>query len=680
MLSFTKINKDSVPIAYVTCGEKKNNVIWLTVENIDKVPNEMKEKVKNFEDVIDFTSLQKQYKKTFGKNIRLNALDYKIINNCIEQNTEPDDPRLQNICSLTRKKMKTDATTSIQVDDGFVMFIPPLKKSFRMYVAGPAGSGKSVMCGKIIAEYARNRPDKNIYVFSDVNEDEALDKYNPIRVLLNQEVADNPITINDIPPSSLILFDDVDAIPDKKIKKSINTLQNVILRTGRHPPNYPNGGIAEISCICTAHNLTNYSETRIILNESNFIVVFPRSTCKANLQYVLTKYYNMSNEDVNKLCSIPTRWAIVQRQFPSYVITQSGVYLYGPCLTIQPNGAGFNVALNATNPAANRVYSLPDAGADADIVLTEGAQTINGAKVLSGTGNITMNTGAVLETNDIVSKTGSDITIDAVGDQRINFGTLSNFGTRFTTTASNNWAAEFRNNTGNYMVVAGTYEQGGDQRPQIGGHQISPLAWDVLWLNPVSAVNTYVCIGDQTRANVIAKGSKLYVEGSIYSSSPLLSGSSLTIRQNGANGHILTSAVAPSSAYNHFLQPKTGTLCDVDQRIINMGLAADFTTASATYVRATNFLFAGTNNLGDFMTNLFVAYSASGGFLVSIRLQDVTNSLTIAESAGFASGGSNQILTLSSFSNLPSGPAIFELQCSTTTAPNITIHAASLQL
>jgi len=292
----------------------------------------MKEKVKNFEDVIDFTSLQKQYKKTFGQNIRLNALDYKIINNCIKQNIEPEDPRLQRICSLTRKKMNTDATTSIQVDDGFVMFIPPLKKSFRMYVAGPAGSGKSVMCGKIIAEYAKNRPDANIYVFSDVNEDKALDKYNPIRVLLNQEVVNNPITIKEIPPSSLILFDDVDAIPNKKIKKSINILQEEILRRGRHPPGFDDGGIPEISCINTAHNLTNYSETRIILNESNFIVVYPRSTCKANLQYVLTKYYNMSNEDVNKLCSIPTRWAIVQRQFPSYVITQSGVYLYGPCV------------------------------------------------------------------------------------------------------------------------------------------------------------------------------------------------------------------------------------------------------------------------------------------------------------------------------------------------------------
>jgi len=184
MLSYTKLNKDSIPIAYVTCGEKKDNVIWLTKENIDKVPNEMKETVKDFENVIDMTSLQKQYKKMYGTTIRLNALDHKIINKCIKENIEPDDPRLQKICNLIRTTVNKDATKSIQVDDGFLMYIPPLDKSFRMYVAGPAGSGKSVMCGKIMAEYAKNRPKSKIFIFPDVNEDKALDKYETTRVLL----------------------------------------------------------------------------------------------------------------------------------------------------------------------------------------------------------------------------------------------------------------------------------------------------------------------------------------------------------------------------------------------------------------------------------------------------------------------------------------------------------------
>ena len=214
----------------------------------------------------------------------------------------------------------------------------------------------------------------------------------------------------------------------------------------------------------------------------------------------------------------------------------------------------------------------------------------------------------------------------------------------------------------------------------IGSNNLDATQWTPLYIQPVTVAGGHTVFGDADPAVALAAGSKVYIKGDSYNTGQVKSESSLVLRQNGANNHTLTSAVAPSSAYNHFMQPKTGTIADLDQRIINMGLTADFVTASASYVKVINLLYAGSNNLADSMTNLFVAYSADGGFLVSVRLQDVTNSLTICESAGFASGGSNQILTLSSFSNIPSGPAIFELQVSTTTAPTMTVHSASLQL
>eukprot|EP01080_Neovahlkampfia_damariscottae_P007980 gene7980-12446_t len=241
----------------------------------------------------------------------------------------------------------------------------------------------------------------------------------------------------------------------------------------------------------------------------------------------------------------------------------------------------------------------------------------------------------------------------------------------------------------------GIRQPSGARKPTISGISSDFGTYHPIWLGALDST-TPTIIGNVEASDATSVSAKLYVDGNSfttgyagaftsqvygvnYNTGQIVSESSLVVRKNGANGHVLTSEVAPSSSYNHFVQPKTGTLCDVDQRIINMGLAADFNTSSGSYVRAINFLYGGTDNLGDFMTNLFVAYTASGGFLVSIRLQDVTNSQTIAESASFASGGSNQILTLSSFSNIPTGPAIFELQCSTQTAPDITIHSASLQ-
>eukprot|EP01080_Neovahlkampfia_damariscottae_P012732 gene12732-6924_t len=151
-----------------------------------------------------------------------------------------------------------------------------------------------------------------------------------------------------------------------------------------------------------------------------------------------------------------------------------------------------------------------------------------------------MNTGTTLETNSIISKTGSDITIDAVGDQRIIFGTLSNFGTSFRSSTDTNWCAEFRNSTANYMAVAGTYNQGGDHRPQIGGHQISPLAWDVLWFNPVSVSTALVCVGNETRANVLAEASRLFVEGKSTTTGNIITRSDLVVKKTSTTGGTLT--------------------------------------------------------------------------------------------------------------------------------------------
>ena len=182
------------------------------------------------------------------------------------------------------------------------------------------------------------------------------------------------------------------------------------------------------------------------------------------------------------------------------------------------------------NKSIGNINKIPDFSTENATIENLTTTTVTGIASLT-TGNITMNTGATLETNDIVSKTGSDITIDAVGDQRIIFGTLSNFGTSFHSAVDTNWGADFRNNTANFMAVAGTYNQSGDHRPQIGAHQISPLAWDVLWLNPVSVANSLVCVGDMNRSDVIAEDAKLMVVGSITATVDLQTRNNLVLKK-----------------------------------------------------------------------------------------------------------------------------------------------------
>ncbi len=70
----------------------------------------------------------------------------------------------------------------------------------------------------------------------------------------------------------------------------------------------------------------------------------------------------------------------------------SGAKTFASAISISPTtnqlvlgnvGVGQTITINAPAPGANRVYSVPDASADANFVLSEGTQTVNGAKTLT---------------------------------------------------------------------------------------------------------------------------------------------------------------------------------------------------------------------------------------------------------------------------------------------------------
>ncbi len=83
----------------------------------------------------------------------------------------------------------------------------------------------------------------------------------------------------------------------------------------------------------------------------------------------------------------------------SFVLTDgnqtiNGSKTFSSAVTINPTtnqivlGVTNTVTINSTAPAASRTYTIPDSGADASFVMTEGTQTINGNKTLSGTINL----------------------------------------------------------------------------------------------------------------------------------------------------------------------------------------------------------------------------------------------------------------------------------------------------
>jgi len=185
-----------------------------------------------------------------------------------------------------------------------------------LYITGPSGSGKSWYANTYIDNYKKTFPKNKIYMFSPVLEDESISTEIK-RVKLDQRMISDPIKVKEL-ESSLVIFDDIDVIKDKKLREAIYDLLNEVLEIGRH---------IKVSCIITNHLPTNGKETRRMLNEAHAITYFPAAGSKVQLNRLLEQYIGMDKKDIKKAKQSGSRWVTVFKNYPQFVMTENEMYL-----------------------------------------------------------------------------------------------------------------------------------------------------------------------------------------------------------------------------------------------------------------------------------------------------------------------------------------------------------------
>ena len=90
-----------------------------------------------------------------------------------------------------------------------------------VYMTGPSGSGKSTYIRKYLEQWKKKKnKDKEIYMFSSLPEDESLDDVKPQRIKLDSSIYEEPIEVEEF-KDSVVIFDDIDVISDKKIRDAV---------------------------------------------------------------------------------------------------------------------------------------------------------------------------------------------------------------------------------------------------------------------------------------------------------------------------------------------------------------------------------------------------------------------------------------------------------------------------
>lgn len=211
--------------------------------------------------------------------------------------------------------IKGKTIRKISVEDGKFEQVPSEEVRV-LYIAGPSGSGKSTYVVNYAQKYLNLYPDSKVILFSRVESDPAFDNLEHKRIVLSEDLVENPLQLEEVTPGALVIFDDVDTISNTALLKSIQNFELQCLEMGRHKG---------VKCVITSHLINGNcrKQTRTILNEQQSLTVFPGSGSFAQIKYVLERYYGLTSKQIKKIQrDIDSRWVTILKAYPQVLLSE----------------------------------------------------------------------------------------------------------------------------------------------------------------------------------------------------------------------------------------------------------------------------------------------------------------------------------------------------------------------
>lgn len=291
MLSFISGEK----IARVVYDDKKKSDKYIYLKTDDKI------------------NLSKEF---FDKYSKLPKKHLSILKKSLKQNKEPEECKIKKIYQDAKQDIEKSFKRSIEIIGGKIQAIPRKSVVEKIYVSGPSGSGKSYFMGNWMKEYKKIWKDDPVYVLSSVQSDPVLDKNDPIRIS-KEEVLEMTFVDEDF-EKSLVVFDDTFSIGDKIIRKKINYMIDALLETGRH---------YDTRMLISSH-LFSTPYTRRIICESTSVVIYPNTGGGIyHIEKFLKIYCGFKKQQIEKILNLKSRWVLIQRWAPIYVMHEHGIYM-----------------------------------------------------------------------------------------------------------------------------------------------------------------------------------------------------------------------------------------------------------------------------------------------------------------------------------------------------------------
>lgn len=318
MLSFT----NGRPIAKIKGGEYNGKILNIDTEPEKQNKSKDKKEKKYSSSESDTESYSEEYECGCSKCDPRKCLKKACCDDCpyIEYSDEENESSSDSESTESSSKSE-EIDLEINIEDGSLVPVPNIDSREVVYIAGPAGSGKSTYASLYLENYKKLFPKNDIIIFSRKPSDPVLDRLKPCRFVIDESIVTNPLDITqDLTDGCCVLFDDTNTFQDDKIKRAVAKLMHDILEIGRS---------LEVYCVITSHliNPNERKDARTIWNEAHTVTIFPKSGNRHGIKYALQNYCGFDRKDIEKILKLPSRWVTIGKQYPLYIMHEHGAYI-----------------------------------------------------------------------------------------------------------------------------------------------------------------------------------------------------------------------------------------------------------------------------------------------------------------------------------------------------------------
>ena len=271
--------------------------------------------------------------KRVSRDLKLGTIEQRILHSAVKKkNPGTLNEQLKRaydvLESIAHHKLKGEI--NFQKEQGVHNVIPLLgeaKFDRSMLFVGPSGSGKTFLAKQIMLNDKKKRP---VVLFSKVRDDPSLKellkkktpldgkaRLIPIPIYTDDDMASLPVD-SDL-EKTITFFDDIDAFTGERAKY-LRDYRDALLEAGRHK---------DITVLSTSHILSNYNKTRTMLNEAEYVILFPNAN-RRSADLFLKDRMGMVKADRDHLISrsgSSGRYMIIRLSCPNLMLHSRGVLL-----------------------------------------------------------------------------------------------------------------------------------------------------------------------------------------------------------------------------------------------------------------------------------------------------------------------------------------------------------------